>query len=105
MIGAVKYYTYDRYGSDGKIDHTAAGGDPKVKDRYYKMKGADKTGCYDGYYFQVKKPEESPAAEAPGSLAGSLEQKLLDAKKLLDKKVITEQEYQEMRKKILDNVK
>jgi len=101
----LKYYTYDRYDSDGKIDQKAAGGDPKVQDRYYSMKGADKTGCHDGYYFQVKKPEESPAVEVSGNVAGSLEQKLLDAKKLLDRKVITDEEHKEMRKKILDGVK
>jgi hypothetical protein len=101
----LKYYSYDRYDSSGKIVQNTEGGSRKVKAYFVNMPTEQETGCTDGYYYTVKKPEEKPAADASRPLAGSLEQKLEDLKKLWDKNVITAEEYREMRKKILDNVK
>lgn len=101
----LKYYSYDRYDASGKVVQNAEGGSRKVKMYFANLPSEQETGCTDGYYYKVKKPEEKPAADASAPVAGSLEQKLEDLKKLLDKKVITAEEYREMRKKILDNVK
>ena len=101
----LKYYSYDKINSSGKTVENTEGGDPKVKEFFNNMPDDQQTGCTDGYYYTPQKAEEKPAAETSGTLAGTLEQKLEDLKKLKDKKVITPEEYKEMRKKILDNVK
>ncbi len=97
----LRYFEY-KVLSGGKTAEEASGGDEKFHDKWGKMPPSENTSC--DKYFRQKAVSTAGQPEAATSVS-PLEQKLNDLKALKDKKVITEEEYKNMRGKILDNFK